>query len=110
MSDGIKSTRTFDQACRLLMLDMLWKALDRALNLSQAAAQGDAALRAFFCCAPFRAGTLGPASQIAPFRSIDAVGSELLTRPLEHIDCDTHQRTPKNSSIKLSKVRDLDML
>ena len=29
------------------MLDMLWKALDRALNLSQAAAQGDADLRAF---------------------------------------------------------------
>ena len=47
---------------------------------------------------------LGPASQIAPFRSIDAVGSELLTRPLEHIDCDTHQRTPKNSSIKLLYV------
>ena len=29
------------------MLDMLWKALDRALNMSQVAAQGDAALRAF---------------------------------------------------------------
>ena len=29
------------------MLDMLWKALDRALNMSQGAAQGDAALRAF---------------------------------------------------------------
>ena len=46
-SGGIKSTRTFDQACRLLMLKMHWKALDRALNLSQAAAQGDAGLRAF---------------------------------------------------------------
>ena len=29
------------------MLDMRWKALDRALNLSQVAAQGDAALQAF---------------------------------------------------------------
>ena len=29
------------------MFEMRWKALDRALNLSQAAAQGDAALRAF---------------------------------------------------------------
>ena len=29
------------------MLKMHWKALDRALILSQAAAQGDAALRAF---------------------------------------------------------------
>ena len=29
------------------MLDMLWKALDRALNMSQGAAQGDAALRVF---------------------------------------------------------------
>ena len=29
------------------MLDMLWKALDRALNMSQAAALGDAGLRAF---------------------------------------------------------------
>ena len=47
LSDGIKSTRTFDQARRLLMLKMHWKALDRALNLSQAAAQGDAGLRAF---------------------------------------------------------------
>ena len=28
------------------MLDMRWKALDRALNLSQVAAQGDAALQA----------------------------------------------------------------
>ena len=25
---------TFDPACRLLMLDMRWKALDRAMNLS----------------------------------------------------------------------------
>ena len=29
------------------MLDMRWKALGRALNLSQVAAQGDAALQAF---------------------------------------------------------------
>ena len=29
------------------MLDMLWKALDRALNMSQGAAQGDTGLRAF---------------------------------------------------------------
>ena len=29
------------------MLDMRWKALDRALNLSQVAAQGDAAFQAF---------------------------------------------------------------
>ena len=43
----VTCTITFDQACRLLMLDMLWKALDRALNMSQAAALGDAALRAF---------------------------------------------------------------
>ena len=28
------------------MLDMLWKALDRALNMSQAAAQGDTFLQA----------------------------------------------------------------
>ena len=42
-SDNVSCTRTFDQACRLLMLDMHWKALGRALNLSQVAAQGDAA-------------------------------------------------------------------
>ena len=29
------------------MLEMRWKALDRAVNLSQVPAQGDAALRAF---------------------------------------------------------------
>ena len=29
------------------MLDMLWKALDRAVNLSQVPAQGDAAFQAF---------------------------------------------------------------
>ena len=29
------------------MLDMRWKALDRAMNLSLAPAQGDAALQAF---------------------------------------------------------------
>ena len=45
-----------------------------------------------------------------PFLSIDAVGSELLTRLLEHIDCDTDQRTPKNSSIKLSNVLVFDLL
>ena len=85
------------------MLDMRWKALDRAVNLSQSQLNATLPSRLFWA-APFRAGTLGPASQIAPFRSIDAVGSELLTRPLEHIDCDTHQRTPKNSSIKLLYV------
>ena len=42
----VTCTITFDQACRLLMLDMLWKALDRALNMSQGAAQGDTALQA----------------------------------------------------------------
>jgi len=30
------------------MLKMHWKALGRALNMSQGAAQGDAAFRAFF--------------------------------------------------------------
>ena len=44
------------------------------------------------------------------FLSIDAVGSELLVRLLEHIDCDTHQRTPKNSSIKLSNIAVFDLL
>ena len=33
---------------RLLMLVMRWKALDRAVNLSQVPAQGDAAFQAFF--------------------------------------------------------------
>ena len=42
-------------ARRFRMLDMRWKALDRALNMSQVAAQGDAALRAFFAALP-----LGP--------------------------------------------------
>ena len=42
-------------ARRFRMLGMRRKALDRALNLSQVAAQGDAALRAFFAALP-----LGP--------------------------------------------------
>ena len=42
----VTCTRTFDQECRLLMLKMHWKALDRALNMSQAAAQGDTVLQA----------------------------------------------------------------
>ena len=62
------------------MLDMLWKALDRAVNLSQVPAQGDAAFQAFFSDALLGVRVLGPTFPIAPFRSIDAVGSELLTR------------------------------
>ena len=34
----------------------------------------------------------------------------LLARLLEYTDCDTHQRTPKNSSIKLSYVLVLDFV
>ena len=50
------------------------------------------------------------AFSIVPFLSIDAVGSELLARLLEYIDCDTHQRTPKNSSIKLSNAHVFDIV
>ena len=87
---------------------MRWKALDRALNMSQVAAQGDTALQVF-CCTLFGVRELEAAFSIAPFRYIDAAASEILARLSEHIDCDTHQRTPENSSIKLSKVRLLDM-
>ena len=38
---------TFDLARRFRMLGMRWKALDRAVNLSQVPAQGDAAFQAF---------------------------------------------------------------
>ena len=91
------------------MLDMRWKALDRALNLSQVAAQGDAALQAF-CCALFGVREPEVAFSSPPCLSIDAVGSELLARLLDHINCDTHQWTPKNSSIKLSNVLVLDFV
>ena len=41
----------------------------------------------------------------AQFLSIDAVGSEILTALHEYIDCDTYQRAPSNSSVKLLNVR-----
>ena len=91
------------------MLGMRWKALGRALNMSQVAAQGDAALQAF-CDALFGVRELEVAFSIVPFLSIDAVGSGLLARLLEYIDCGTHRRTPRNSSIKLSNVRVLDLV
>jgi hypothetical protein len=40
-----------------------------------------------------------------PFLSIDAVGSKIWTALHEYIDCDTHQRAPNKSSIKLLNVR-----
>ena len=51
---------------------------------------------------------LGPAFSSTPFLSIDAVGSEIWTALHEYTDCDTHQRAPNNSSIKLLNVRVLD--
>jgi len=74
------------------MLDMRWKALDRAVNLSQVPAQGDAAFQAFFCCAILEVRTLGQTFPKTSLTSIDAVASEILTRLLEYIDCDTHQK------------------
>ena len=102
-SGKITYTITSDQACRLLMLEMRWKAPNRAVNLSQVAAQGDAALQVFLlrCLRGENARSGLPKTSLA---SIDAVASEILTRPLEHIDCDTHQRTPRNTTIKLLDV------
>ena len=37
----------FDLTRRFRMFDMRWKALDRAMNLSEVPAQGDAAFQAF---------------------------------------------------------------
>ena len=85
------------------MLDMLWKALDRALNMShQAAALGDAGLRAFLLRS-LRGESARVTFSVAPFRSIDAVGSELLARLLDQTDCDTHQWTPKNRPLNYLK-------
>ena len=39
--------KTLDVTGRFLMLDMRWKALERAVNLSQVSAQGDAIFLAF---------------------------------------------------------------
>ena len=63
-----------------------------------------------YCDALSRVEELEVAFSIVPLLSIDAVGSELLTRLLEYIDCDTHQRTPKNSFIKLSDVGVFDIV
>ena len=54
----ITCTITFYLTCRFRMLDMRWKALDRAMNLSQVPAQGDAVFQVFFCDALFGVGTL----------------------------------------------------
>ena len=43
----VTCTITFDLTRRFRMLGMRWKALDRATNLSQVPAQGDAAFQAF---------------------------------------------------------------
>ena len=67
-------------------------------------------LASYFCDALFGVRELEVAFSSPPCLSIDAVGSELSTRLLEYIDCDTHQRTPKNSSVKLSNVRVLDLV
>ena len=90
------------------MLDMRWKALDRAMNLSLVPAQGDAFFLALFSDAALGVGVLGAAFSSTPFLSIDAVGSEILTALHQYIDCNTHQRAPSNSSIKLLHVRVLD--
>ena len=37
-----KKKKTFDVTSRFVMLDMRWKGLERAMNLSQVSAQGDA--------------------------------------------------------------------
>ena len=50
----------------------------------------------------------GPTFPSTSFLSIDAVGSEIWTALHEYIDCDTHQRAPNKSSIKLLHVRVLD--
>ena len=88
---------------------MRWKALDRAVNLSQVPAQGDAAFQAFFC-AVLEVRTLGQTFPKTSLTSIDAAASEILTRLLKYIDCDTHQKTPKNPSIKLSNVQVFDIV
>jgi len=87
---------------------MRWKALDRAMNLSLVPAQGDAFFQVFFCDAVLGFGALGPTFSSTSFPSIDAVGSKILTRLHEYIDCDTHRRAPNNSSIELLNVRVLD--
>ena len=53
---------------------------------------------------------LGQTFSSTPFPSINAVGSEILTRLHEYIDCGTHRRAPNNSSIKLLNVRVLDFV
>ena len=88
---------------------MRWKALDRAMNLSLVPAQGDAFFQVFFCDAVLGFGALGPTFSSTSFPSIDAVGSKILTALHEYVDCDTHQRAPNKSSIKLLNVRVLDL-
>ena len=82
------------------MLDMRWKALDRAMNLSQFPAQGDAAFQVFFCDAFFGVGEFEVAFSIVLFLSIDAVDSELWTALHEYINGDTHKSVFDNSSGK----------
>ena len=80
-----------DLTCRFRLLDMRWKALGRAMDLSQVPAQGDAAFQSF-CDAPLGVRVLRAAFSSTPFLSIDAVGSGLWTALREYTDCDTHQR------------------
>ena len=42
-----KKIKTFGPTCRFRMLDMRWKDFERAMNLSQVPAQGDAVFLAF---------------------------------------------------------------
>ena len=58
-----------------------------------------------FCDAVLGMRVLGLIFSWPSFILIDAVGSKILTALREYIDCDTHQRAPSNSSIKLLNVR-----
>ena len=62
----------------------------------------------FFCDALLGVRVLGLIFSATSFPSIDAVGSEFFTRLYEYINCDTHRKAPKNSSIKIPSVRVLD--
>ena len=52
---------------------------------------------------------LGSIFTSTSFLSIDAVGSEIWIALHEYTDCDTHQRTPNNSPIKLLNLRVLGL-
>ena len=62
-------------------------------------------LPSFFCDAVLGMNLLGPTFSSISFLSIDAVGSKILTALHEYVDCETHQRAPNKSSIKLLNVR-----